>query len=74
MTGQESKKSSVFGRPLFLFGVVMFIVYLLVGLSILFLPAMLPGLQPIYRIILGSGMIGYAAFRFYRILRTNSYR
>ena len=59
-------------RFLFILGLVFFIVYLGLGLCLIFwkdIPYV--DLKPNYRLLLGLLLIVYAGFRFYRIINQN---
>ena len=59
-------------RFLFILGLVFFIVYLGLGLCLIFWKNMpFIDLKPSYRLLLGLLLIVYAGFRFYRIINQN---
>jgi hypothetical protein len=67
------KQKSPHERFLFILGLVMFCLYLFLGVSLIFwkeFPLAL-AIKPLYRIALGALLIIYAAIRFFRLIKTD---
>ena len=68
----DSEQKSPYKRFLLILGVAFIIAYFVLGLMIIFKPGLLVQLSPTNKIILGSAMILYGAFRSYRLIKKNS--
>jgi uncharacterized membrane protein (DUF485 family) len=62
------KKKSLKERFLLVLGILFFLVYLVLGLFIIFMKNLPLAMEAKYRIIFGVLLIGYATFRFFRII------
>lgn len=65
------KKKSLKERFLLVIGILFFLVYLVLGLIIIFMKNLPLAIQPNYRIAFGVLLIVYASFRFFRIINDN---
>lgn len=69
MAHNNSSSKSVLPQVMLVFGIMMFLVYVGVGVAIIsFGHVILPQMPATYRLLLGSLAIVYALFRLYRIL------
>ncbi|OAB25072.1 hypothetical protein SAMN05444395_1019 [Flavobacterium fryxellicola] len=66
------RKKSLKERFLLVLGILFFMVYLFVGLFIIFMKNFPLDLTPTYRIAAGTLLIGYASYRFFRIINDNN--
>ncbi|QIH39363.1 hypothetical protein G7A72_11285 [Flavobacterium sp. Sr18] len=66
------KKKSLKERFLLVLGILFFLLYLVLGLFIIFMKNFPLAMQPIYRIAFGVLLIAYASFRFFRIINDNN--
>jgi uncharacterized membrane protein (DUF485 family) len=62
------KKKSLKERFLLVLGILFFLVYLVLGLFIIFMKNLPLAMEPKYRIVFGVLLIVYAMFRFFRII------
>jgi uncharacterized membrane protein (DUF485 family) len=62
------RKKSLKERFLLVLGILFFLVYLVLGLFIIFMKNLPLAMEPKYRIIFGVLLIVYAIFRFFRII------
>jgi uncharacterized membrane protein (DUF485 family) len=67
------KKKSLKERFLLVLGILFFLVYLILGLFIIFMKNFPLAIHPNYRIAFGVLLIGYASFRFFRIINDNKH-
>ena len=65
------KKKSLRERFLLVLGILFFMLYLVLGLFIIFMKNFPLAMQPIYRVAFGIILIAYASFRFFRIINDN---
>ncbi|MDI5888827.1 hypothetical protein QLS65_09815 [Flavobacterium sp. LB1P51] len=66
------KKKSLKERFLLVLGILFFLVYLVLGLFIIFMKNFPLAMTPTYRIAFGVLLIVYASFRFFRIINDNN--
>ena len=66
------QKKSLKGRFLLVIGILFFLIYLVLGLFIIFMKNFLIQMQYGYRIAFGVVLIVYAFFRFVRIINDNN--
>ena len=66
------KKKSLKERFLLVLGILFFLVYLALGLLIIFMDNLPLAMDPIYRVAFGILLILYASFRFFRIINDNN--
>ncbi len=66
------KKKSLKERFLLVLGILFFLVYLVLGLFIIFMKNFPLAMTPTYRITFGVLLIVYASFRFFRIINDNN--
>lgn len=66
------KKKSLKERFLLVLGILFFLVYLVLGLIIIFMKNFPLDMEPKYRIAFGGLLIFYASFRFFRIINDNN--
>jgi uncharacterized membrane protein (DUF485 family) len=63
------KQKSPQQRFLFILGLVMFLIYLTLGVVLIFFKELIPiQMEAKYRIIFALGLIAYALIRFYRLI------
>jgi cytochrome c biogenesis protein CcdA len=62
------KQKSPQQRFLFILGLVMFLVYIVLGTLLIVGTVALAGIQPKYRIMLGVVLIVYGVIRFFRVI------
>ena len=62
------RKKSLKERFLLVLGILFFLVYLVLGLFIIFMKNLPLAMEPKYRIVFGVLLIVYAIFRFFRII------
>ena len=65
------KKKSLKERFLLVLGILFFLVYLILGLLIIFMDNFPLAIQPTYRIAFGVLLIVYSSIRFFRIINDN---
>jgi cytochrome c biogenesis protein CcdA len=70
-TEYNKKKKSPKQRFLFVIGLVIFLMYLLMGLAVIFMEKLPLNMEKKYKIALGILIIAYASFRFFRIVKTD---
>ena len=68
----DSEQKSPNKRFLLILGVAFILAYFVLGLMIIFKRDILIQLSPTKKIIMGSAMILYGAFRSYRLIKKNS--
>ena len=66
------KKKSLSQRFLFVIGMLFFLLYLVLGLIIIFWKNLPINMQPTYRMAFGALLIVYSFFRFARFFNANS--
>ena len=66
------KKKSLKERFLLVLGILFFLVYLVLGLFIIFMKNFPLAMEREFRIAFGGLLIVYAAFRFFRIINDNN--
>ncbi|SHM22590.1 hypothetical protein SAMN05443669_10269 [Flavobacterium xanthum] len=66
------RKKSLKERFLLVLGILFFLVYLVLGLFIIFMKNFPLDMSPAYRIAFGILLIAYASFRFFRIINDNN--
>jgi cytochrome c biogenesis protein CcdA len=66
------RKKSLKERFLLVLGILFFLVYLVLGLFIIFMNNLPLAMEPKYRIVFGVLLIVYAIFRFFRIINDNN--
>ena len=66
------KKKSLKERFLLVLGILFFLLYLILGLFIIFMKNFPLDMQRMYRVAFGLLLIGYASFRFFRIINDNN--
>lgn len=67
------KKKSLKERFLLVLGILFFLVYLILGLFIIFMKNFPLAIQPNYRVAFGILLIVYASIRFFRIINDNKH-
>jgi hypothetical protein len=65
------KQKSPQQRFLFILGLVMFCLYLVLGVSLIVWKSFPIEIKPMHRIMLGCLLIVYALIRFYRLIKQN---
>ncbi|MWB93360.1 hypothetical protein GON26_03240 [Flavobacterium sp. GA093] len=65
------QKKSLFGRFLLVLGILFFLIYLVLGLMIMFWDKLPINMDPIYRYAFGSLLIVYSGIRFLRLINSN---
>jgi len=68
---ENKEKKSLKERFFLVIGMVFFLVYLALGLAIIFWKKLPIDMKPGYRIAFGVVLIGYSFIRFYRIVNDN---
>jgi cytochrome c biogenesis protein CcdA len=68
---ENKEKKSLKERFFLVIGMVFFLVYLVMGLTIIFWKNFPYDMKPGYRIVFGVVLIVYSFFRFYRIVNDN---
>lgn len=68
------QKKSLKERFLLVLGILFFLVYLVLGLLIIFMKNFPLAIHPSYRIAFGVLLIVYSSFRFFRIINDNNTR
>ncbi|SMO54902.1 hypothetical protein [Solitalea koreensis] len=68
----DAKQKSPIRRFLLILGVAFICAYFVLGLMIIFKPNLFVQLSKTNKIILGSAMILYGAFRSYRLIKKNA--
>jgi uncharacterized membrane protein YidH (DUF202 family) len=63
------KRKSPQQRFLFILGLVMFVFYMVMGLTLIIWKDMPLPIERLYRILLGCLLLVYAAFRFMRVIK-----
>nr|WP_144891653.1 MULTISPECIES: hypothetical protein [unclassified Flavobacterium] len=66
------KKKSLRERFLLVLGILFFLLYLILGLFIIFMNNFPLDMDRIYRVAFGVILIAYASFRFFRIINSNN--
>ncbi|OUD35413.1 hypothetical protein FPG59_10350 [Flavobacterium sp. FPG59] len=66
------KKKSLRERFLLVLGILFFLLYLILGLFIIFMNNFPLAMDRIYRVAFGVILISYASFRFFRIINSNN--
>nr|WP_230153978.1 hypothetical protein [Flavobacterium sp. CECT 9288] len=66
------KKKSLRERFLLVLGILFFLLYLILGLFIIFMNNFPLAMDRIYRVAFGVILIAYASFRFFRIINSNN--
>lgn len=66
------KKKSLKERFLLVLGILFFLIYLVLGLMIMFWDKLPLDMDPIYRYAFGLLLIGYSAIRFLRLINSNT--
>ncbi|TRX02369.1 hypothetical protein FNW10_15915 [Flavobacterium gawalongense] len=67
------QKKSLKERFLLVLGILFFLVYLVLGLLIIFMKNFPLAIHPNYRIAFGVLLIVYSSFRFFRIINDNKH-
>jgi hypothetical protein len=68
---ENKEKKSLKGRFFLVIGMVFFLAYLVMGVTIIFWKNFPYAMKPGYRIAFGVVLIVYSFFRFYRIVNDN---
>nr|WP_163400623.1 hypothetical protein [Flavobacterium fluviatile] len=66
------KKKSLKQRFLLVLGILFFLIYLVLGLMIMFWDKLSLNMDPVYRYALGVLLIVYSAIRFLRLINSNT--
>jgi len=66
------KQKSPQQRFLFILGLVMLLMYLVLGILMIFWDNIPFAITPTYRVIFGLGLIAYAFLRFFRLIKQNN--
>jgi len=66
------KKKSLKERFLLVLGILFFLIYLVLGLMIMFWKKLPLNMDPIYRYAFGFLLIAYSAIRFLRLINSNT--
>lgn len=70
MAQTKSSSKSVLPQVMLFFGIIMFVVYVAVGMALIILGhIILPQMPHHYRIIMGAMVIAYALFRLFRVIK-----
>ncbi len=66
------QKKSLFERFLLVLGIMFFLIYLVLGLMIMFWKKLPLNMDPMYRYAFGVLLIVYSAIRFLRLINSNT--